>query len=160
VLSPYPHKILPPPLRPASPLSTTVVLGTPQYNEGTTRLHSELAPECVTRPDVQAKVRSAAATPEARAKITVARRGKPRPASVREAIGRIWRGTRLPAAMRAKLSAAHKGKPRPPGLRGEPWTPDEDLLLDTLPPSEVAARTGRTLMAEYERRRRLRHQSQ
>jgi hypothetical protein len=36
-----------------------------------------------------------------------------------------------------------------------PWTPEEDESVRTLPPAEVAWRTGRTLLAVYQRRRVL-----
>jgi hypothetical protein len=35
------------------------------------------------------------------------------------------------------------------------WTPEEDHLLRTLPPKEVARRTWRSLQAVYARRHRL-----
>jgi hypothetical protein len=35
------------------------------------------------------------------------------------------------------------------------WTPAEDEFVRTLPPAEAAGRTGRTLLAVYQRRRRL-----
>jgi hypothetical protein len=34
---------------------------------------------------------------------------------------------------------------------GRDWTPEEDELVRTLPPTEVALRTGRTLLAVYVR---------
>jgi hypothetical protein len=36
--------------------------------------------------------------------------------------------------------------------RHRPWTPQEDELLQSLPPGEVARRTGRTMRAVYRRR--------
>ena len=43
---------------------------------------------------------------------------------------------------------------RPPWLN-DPWPPEHDALLGTLPDAEVAERTGRTLQAVGDRRRQL-----
>jgi hypothetical protein len=47
-----------------------------------------------------------------------------------------------------------------PGVRvprhPRPWTAEEDQMAGTLPPAETARRTGRSLMAVYDRRRVLR----
>ena len=40
-------------------------------------------------------------------------------------------------------------------MPGRPWTEADDQLARTLPPAEVARRTGRTLSAVYHRRRLL-----
>jgi hypothetical protein len=59
------------------------------------------------------------------------------------------RGSSLP-----RLLQHHRGyEPGQPGPR--PWTAEEDRLVQTLPPVEVAARTGHTLPAVLLRRRYL-----
>jgi hypothetical protein len=81
--------------------------------------------------------------------------------AVVEAPGETWR--RLDFALRA----GYRGLPGGDSLvrllgrsgRGDsavqPWTAAEDDLVRTLPPAEVAQRTGRTLAAVYTRRRNL-----
>ena len=93
------------------------------------------------------------ATDPARArKIAKAKRGKPRPRHVIEAMRRTHVGRPLPASTRAKMSAAHRKRgTRPPWVKPA-WRPWEDELCRTLPAAEVAKRTGRALGAVYSRR--------
>jgi hypothetical protein len=42
-----------------------------------------------------------------------------------------------------------------PRRRSQPWTPEEDELVRTLPPAMAAARMGRGLLAVYQRRHTL-----
>jgi hypothetical protein len=74
---------------------------------------------------------SKAQDPERRAKLAEAMRDRP------------WT-----EEMRRKMSEAWKGRGRPPAWRA--W---EDQLVGVLPDAEVAARTGRTLVAVVKRRR-------
>ena len=78
-----------------------------------------------------------------------------------EAPGETWQG--VESALRyerrglpgydtlARLLRRHgrDGQAAPPG--GRAWTPGEDYLVRTLPPVEVARRTGRSLLAVYVR---------
>uniref|UniRef100_UPI0011AB131E NUMOD3 domain-containing DNA-binding protein n=1 Tax=Anatilimnocola aggregata TaxID=2528021 RepID=UPI0011AB131E len=96
-----------------------------------------------------------ARSPERRAKIAAAKRGKPRPAHVIEILRRVNTGRKHSAASRAKMSAARKAW----AARGDlapaprvPWSAKEIELLLTLPAATVAKRTGRTLQAVYARR--------
>jgi hypothetical protein len=95
-----------------------------------------------------AKVRD----PERRAKIAAARRGKPRPPEVVEAMRKARLGTRASRATRRRMSETQKRRwvddPRK-------WSAEEDALIATLPASEAAKRTGRTVYAVKFRRRRL-----
>jgi hypothetical protein len=117
-------------------------LGVPQVNEGTARLYVAYAPERLT-PAVQERARARANSPEANAKKAAAKRGKPRPAHVVEALRRAHTGRKLSAEHRAKISAVlRRDGHRPPvGKVWEPWEPD---LLGTFPDGDVARRTGRT----------------
>jgi hypothetical protein len=127
-------------------------LGVPEHNDGTRRLRRENAPNSVLRPDVQAKARANAQMPEARAKMGAANVGKPRPAHVRAAMNH--RGRKASPEARTRMSAAHRRRGTvPSGTRV--WSPAEDALLG-LPTKEVTERTGRTVFAVWERRRRLR----
>jgi len=90
------------------------------------------------------------------AKIAAARRGKPRPPHVIEALRMANLGRKLPAAQRAKMSAAHKRRRTRPPAAGKPFTAHELWLIQRLPPAEAAKRTGRTLTAIYSQRSRLR----
>jgi hypothetical protein len=93
--------------------------------------------------------------PERRRKIGEARRGKPCPPHVVEAMRRGRLGKPHSAEARRKMSAAHRARGTRPPAAGEPWTGDEDELLRTLPAPEVVRRTGRTLSAVYSRRNKL-----
>ena len=89
-----------------------------------------------------------------RAKIREAHKGKVKPRHVVEAIRRGRTGKPQGEETRARMSAAHKARGTlVPGT--ELWTAEEDDLVRTLPSGEAAARTGRTLVAVYARRRRL-----
>ena len=92
---------------------------------------------------------------ERRAKIAAAKRGKPRPAHVVEAIRRALQGKPLSAEARRKMSEAHRRRGTRPPKAGRPWTAAEDRLLRQLRPPEVAELTRRTLRAVYDRRRDL-----
>ena len=129
-------------------------LGVPTNNEGTTQLRSEYFQEDWAK-EAQKKAVSKARDPQRRAKIAAARRGKKRPPHVIEALRRANTGRKLGKAHRQKMSEAHKKRgTRPPWLNA-PWTPEEDELLRTLPPKEVAKRTGRTMPAVLNRRHKL-----
>ncbi len=119
--------------------------------EGTHQLRSDYALEPAGTA-ARAKAHAKAADPERRAKIAAARRGKPRPAHVGEAVATAHRGKNYRAGTRAKMSAAHRQRGTRPPKSGRPWTAEEEALLRELSPGEVARRTGRTLTAVYSRR--------
>jgi len=56
------------------------------------------------------------------------------------------------ADARRKMSEAQKGRTGP----GRRWTAEEDELVRTLTPQEAARRTGRTVVAVWLRRAKLR----
>lgn len=61
-------------------------------------------------------------------------------------------GRKLSAATKQAMSVSHRKRgTRPPWLKPA-WTAAEDVLLEKLPPAEVAERTGRTLQAINMRR--------
>jgi hypothetical protein len=129
-------------------------LGVGHVNEGTHRLRSDLAYEpgpTAGREKGQAKNSDTAR----RAKIAAAKRGKPRPPHVIEAMRKGRLGTPHSAEARAKMSAAHKRRGTRPPKAGRPWTAEEEALVRQLPPAEVARRSGRTLKAVYAWRRVL-----
>ena len=76
--------------------------------------------------------------PGRRRKIAAAKRGKPRPRHVIEAMRRANRGRKLSAEHLAKLSAAQRKRGTWPPAAGRPWTVWEDRLLGRLPPAAVA----------------------
>jgi transposase-like protein len=93
--------------------------------------------------------------PQRRARIAAAKRGKPRPAHVIEALRAANVGKTLSEETRRKLSEAHRRRGTlVPGTNV--WTPEEDELARPLPAAEVAARTGRTVGAVQKHRRKLR----
>jgi hypothetical protein len=82
--------------------------------------------------------------PQRRAKIAAARRAKPRPRHVIEAMRQGRTGKPYGAATRRKMSAAHRLRGTRPPAAGRPWAPAEDEYVRTLPAQEVSRRTGRT----------------
>lgn len=94
-------------------------------------------------------------SPERAAKIAAAKRGKPRPKHVVEAIRRASLGRRHSAEARQRMSAAQKRRGAWPPAPGKAWSAAEDELVRTLPAAEVAKRTKRTLSAVYARRRKF-----
>lgn len=127
-------------------------LNVPEFNEGTRRLKGEVAREPASVEARAVGVRRVGPDPERRAKIAAAKRGKPRPRHVVEAIIAAHLGTHHTDGARAKMSEAHRLRGTRPPKAGRAWTTEEDDLVRTLPPAEVAARTRRTLAAVYVRR--------
>jgi hypothetical protein len=101
------------------------------------------------------KAHAKARDPERRRKIAAARRGKPRPPHVVEAMRRGRAGKPQSEETGAKIGAASRARGAWPPAAGRPWTPEEDALL-TLPTAEAAARTGRSVGAVKCRRAELR----
>ena len=90
--------------------------------------------------------------PERRRKIAEARTGKPRPAELVAAMRHRMLGNRVSESTRAKMSDTHRKRgTRPPWLNVE-WSPQDDELVRTLSAKAAAERTGRTLVAVYQRR--------
>ncbi|MGD9646352.1 MAG: hypothetical protein AB7U73_11625 [Pirellulales bacterium] len=127
---------------------------TKQLPQGTRRLQQAYSHEPFfkrARRLAHAKARD----PERCAKIAAARRGKPRPPHVVEAIRQAHLGMRHTPEARRKMSEAQRRRGAWPPKAGKPWSAKEDALLRKLPTEEVAKRTGRTLPAIYCRRRVL-----
>jgi hypothetical protein len=61
-------------------------------------------------------------------------------------------GTRVECEVRGRVKVVGLSDAPQPWPIGEPWEAWEDELLRTLPPAEVAKRTGRTLSAALSRR--------
>ena len=97
--------------------------------------------------------------PERRRKIAEARKGKPRSPEVVAAMSRRMKGSRLTESTRAKMSEAHLKRGTRPPAAGPAWSAEDDELIRTLPPKAAAERTGRTLVAVYQRRNMLRSHS-
>jgi hypothetical protein len=86
------------------------------------------------------------------AKIATAKRGKPRPRAVIEAMRLANLGRPLSAEQRRKMSEAHKRRGTRPPAAGRPWEAWEDKVLSELQVRDVAAKTGRTESAVKVRR--------
>jgi hypothetical protein len=131
------------------------LLSVPRATTGTSRLHSEYATSEPAIIEGRRKAHAKARDPERCRKIAEAKRGKPRPPHVREAMLKASLGRRHSEESRRKMSEAHlrRGTLVPGTI---PWTRKEDALVRTLPAEEVAKRTGRSLSGVYARRRRLR----
>lgn len=130
-------------------------LGVPLTTEGTSKLRSVHFHEPWAR-EAQKKAVAKARDPDRREKIAAARRGKPRPAHVIEALRQSHLGKPLSAATRRKMSEAHKQRKSWPPAAGRPWTAEEDELVRTLRIAEAAKQTGRTVSAVKGRRNKLR----
>jgi hypothetical protein len=128
-------------------------LGVPAMNEGDRRLKRAYAKTDWAKA-ARVKAWSKARDPARRAKISAAKRGKPRPPHVHEALLRANLGRKLSRAHRKKLSEAHLGSKRQPP-NGRAWTEREDELVRNLPPEDAAKNIGRTLAAVILRRSRL-----
>jgi hypothetical protein len=101
--------------------------------------------------------RAKARDPERCEKIAAARRGKPRPAHVREATGRAHTGRVHSEEERRKRSEAHKRLGTWPPAAGRPWTEAEDAVVPSLRLKDTAkALTGRSVGSIRSRRRTLR----
>ena len=130
------------------------LLRVPRATPGTSRLHSTYATSDPAIIAGRRKAHAKARDPERCRKIAEARRGKPRPPHVREAMLKASLGRRPSEESRRKMSEAHRRRGTlVPGTI--PWTADEDELVRTLPAEEVAKRTGRSLSGVYARRGRL-----
>jgi hypothetical protein len=104
--------------------------------------------------DDAARQKAIAATqrPERNAKIAAARRGKPRPRHVIEAVIKANTGRKLSAEHRRQMSEAHKRNGRRPGMS---LTADEEALLGTMTDADPAERMGRTPSAVAAMRERM-----
>ncbi len=102
--------------------------------------------------ETQAKVIASTKRPERNAKISAARRGKPRPKHVLEALQRANAERNPSVETRKRMSDAHKRRGTIPPAAGIPWLATDDALLGTMPDKVVAKRTGRSLNAVRDRR--------
>jgi hypothetical protein len=118
-------------------------LGVRATTAGTSRLRSEYTKE-PWAVEAWASRHAGAGEARQRRKIAAARRGKPRPPHVVEAVRKAHLGTRHGEETRRRMSEAHRRRGTWPPAAGEPWTAAEDALLGTMPDKEVARRTGRT----------------
>jgi hypothetical protein len=140
-----------------APQTVTVwrkALGVPPTTVGTSKLRSAHFHEHWAR-RAQKKAVAKARDPERRAKIAAARRGKPRPPQVIEAMRKANLGKRHSAESRQKMSVAHKRRGTRPPAAGRAWTPEEDAMIGNLPANEVARLTARSVVAVRIRRRKL-----
>ena len=97
-------------------------LGVAATTEGTSRLRSDYCQEPWAKRARQkgyAKHRD----PQRRAKIAAARRGKPRPRHVIEAMNNAWRGLTHSEEARRTMSKAQKRRGAWPPAAGRPWEP-------------------------------------
>jgi hypothetical protein len=130
-------------------------LGVGATTPGTSRLRDEYGVEPDQLENV-ARATAMAGDPERRAKISAARKGKPRPPHVGRAVAEAHRGTHHSDETRARMSETHRQRGTRPPKAGRPWTEEEDELVWTLPAAEVATRTRRSRQAVYDRRHELR----
>jgi len=126
-------------------------LGVPQANAGTTKLLQANADTDWFRA-ARAKAHTKLSDPARCEKIAAAKRGKPRPRHVIEAMRKGRTGLKHTAEARQKMSEANRRRGARPPKAGRPWEAWENELLPTLRATEVAAKTGRTMGAVYTQR--------
>jgi hypothetical protein len=129
-------------------------LGVTQINDGTLRLKIAYSDEPFFK-RAQQKAWTKARDPQRRAKIAAAKRGKPRPAHVIEAMAAARLGTKHTAQTRCRMSESHKRRGTRPPAAGQAWSAKEDEWLRTLGAGDVISLTGRTGRAVWARRRSL-----
>ena len=129
-------------------------LGVGATIEGTSKLRGAYAAEPWAA-EARAKAQAKAGGAGRRAKIAAARRGKPRPRRVIEAMADARRGTHHSEDTRRRMSEAHKRRGTWPPAAGRPWTPEEDEWVRTLPAKEAARRAGRPVASVRLRRKAL-----
>ncbi|MBA4189529.1 MAG: hypothetical protein C0467_16195 [Planctomycetaceae bacterium] len=125
-------------------------------NEGTTRLKSASAKESPGIAKALLKAKSKARDPERRQKIAEARRGKPRPIHVIEAMRNGRAGKPQSDDTRNKIRDAHLRRGTLPQKAGRPWTEQEQAMLGQMSDTEVAQKTKRKVSAVIAMRYRLR----
>ena len=130
-------------------------LGVEEKNEGTQALHSRWAPESCQSGLANKRRMPTLHSPERAAKIATAKRGKPRPRHVIEALRRANLGRKLTAEHCQKLSEANKRRGAYPPAAGRPFTSEEDVILGTATDREIGERLGRGLQTIHKRRQRL-----
>ncbi len=130
-------------------------LGVQQVNDGTFALKSDMAKHEPWAKRNQRKAWAKARDPARREKIAAARRGKPRPQHVIDAMtaGRLAKP--ISDETRRKMSASQRKRGAWPPAAGRAWTAAEDALVRKHPAAEVARRTGRSVGAVQWRWRTL-----
>jgi hypothetical protein len=99
---------------------------------GTSRLRSDYTKE-PWAVEARAAAHAKAADPERREKIAAAKRGKPRPLHVIEAIVQAHIGKPPSEETRRRMSGAHRARGTKPPAAGRPWEQEENALLGTMP---------------------------
>jgi len=129
-------------------------LDVPRNNEGSTKVWRDNADEIFT-PEIRARSVAAMSTPDANAKKSAWRMGRPIHPNTLRALERSRPKTRS-LEHRRRISDAHRRRGTRPPRAGRPWTAEEDSLLGTMPDEVIVHRTGRILGAVYSRRQILR----
>ena len=129
-------------------------LGVPEKNEGTLARHVAHGKSKAGRKALVA-MHATLHDPARAAKIGACRRGKRMSTQNRAALLKANLGRPLSAERRRKIGDAHKRLGTRPPWINPGWSAHEDRLLWSLPPREVAKRTGRTLTAVFSMRYKL-----
>jgi hypothetical protein len=130
-------------------------MGVGEMNEGTQRLKSASAKDSPALADARERGTAKARDPERCAKIAAARRGKPRPRHVIEAMRKGRKSKPHSSEARRKMSEAARRRP-PSTVFGRPWTAKEEAVLGKVPDELLARKTGRKVSAVVQRRYLLR----
>jgi hypothetical protein len=119
--------------------------------EGTTALRIEMGRHEPWAKRAQNAMKATLRNPERGAKISAALSGKAKPAVDAKRLRTLRAGRKHSNETRRKMSAAHKARgTRVPGTPPD-WTPAQDELVRTLPATEAAQRTGRSVTAIHTR---------
>jgi hypothetical protein len=129
-------------------------LGVGKMNAGTTRLRKAYGKEDWFK-EAQKKAQKTPWTEKRRRKQSKLFKGKARPKHVIEALRKGRTGKPQSPATRDKITRSHLARKKSHIHAEVALAADFDELVRTLPPAEVARRSGRTLTAVYHRRHRL-----
>ena len=126
-------------------------MGVGPTTPGTSKLRSGYAQEPWARRAIK-KAQDKATDPERRRKISESKIGKPRPASVHEALRKANTGSKRSEESSGKMSTAHRSRGTRPPKAGRPWSKKEDRGALSLSMKGAAKVTGRTVKAVEMRR--------
>jgi hypothetical protein len=127
-------------------------MGVGAMTEGTSLLKSTSAKESTAITAALKKAWAKARDPERCEKIAAAKRGKPRPRYVIQAMRKGRKGKPHTEETRRQMSEAHRRRGTIPPEAGRPWTAKEESMLGKVPDEVLAKKTGRKVSAVVSRR--------
>jgi len=134
-------------------------LGVGRMTPGTVEVYRRLLPQRIHAPEAKARAKIGSHSPELMARLSAARKGKPVSPQTAAAAAKAARRPRSKAHRKAIArgvrAAVRSGRFRPRSPTGAPWSQKELALLGQTLDRQVAAMTGRTVIAVRSMRHRL-----